>query len=355
MTPTLRRLGVAVAAAAMLVLTACSSADSDTQAGPSDAGTPATTTDGAFPVTLEHKFGSTTIESEPERVVSVGFHEQDWLYALGVAPVAVREWYNGYDYATWPWADAAREAVGAEPEVLPAGEINIEQVAALEPDLIVATWSGITQEQYDLLAQIAPVVAQSGDYEDYGMPFEEETRMIAAALGKVDEGEKLIADLDARIDAIRADHPDWEGKTAAVGFVYEGQPGAYFSYDPRPAFLGRLGLDVTAPDQAGDPTTDFFLTVSPERLDLLDLDTVVWLTALSPDTRTQIEGMPAYPNLNITQAGGHIWSTDAVFEGAFSFASPLSQAYVLDQLVPQLEAALDGDPATEVPGTEAAA
>jgi iron complex transport system substrate-binding protein len=355
MTPTLRRLGVAVAAAALLVLTACSSSDSNSQAGPSESGAPATSTDSAFPVTLEHKFGSTTIESEPERVVSVGFHEQDWLYALGVAPVAVREWYNGYDYATWPWADEARAAVGAEPEVLPAGEINIEQVAALQPDLIVATWSGITQEEYDLLSQIAPVVAQSGDWEDYGMPFDEETRMIAAALGKVDEGERLIADLEARFESIRAEHPEWEGKTAAVGFVYEGQPGAYFSYDPRPAFLGRLGLEVTGPDAAGDPNTDFYLTVSPERLDLLDFDTIVWLTALSPDSRAQVEAMPAYPNLNITKSGGHIWSTDSVFEGAFSFASPLSQAYVLDTVVPQLKAALDGDPATEVPGAEAAA
>lgn len=355
MTPTLRRLGVAVAAAALLVLTACSSSDSDNEAGPSESGAPVTSTDGAFPVTLEHKFGSTTIESEPQRVVSVGFHEQDWLYALGVAPVAVREWYNGYDYATWPWADEARIAVGAEPEVLPGGEINIEQVAALEPDLIVATWSGITQEQYDLLSQIAPVVAQGGEWEDYGMPFEEETRMIAKALGKVDEGEKLISDLEARFEAVRTEHPEWEGKTAAVGFVYEGQPGVYFSYDPRAAFLGRLGLDVTAPDSIGDPSTDFFLTVSPERLDLLDFDTIVWLTALSPDTRSLVEAIPSYPNLNITKTGGHVWSTDAVFEGAFSFASPLSQAYVLDTVVPQLEAALDGDPATEVPGNEAAA
>lgn len=353
MTPTLRRLGVAVAAAAALALTACSSGDDSSAV--TDATGPAASTDDAFPVTLEHKFGTTTIESQPERVVSVGYHEQDWLYALGIAPIAVREWYNGYDYATWPWAEDTRQAVGAEPIVLPNAEINIEQVASLEPDLIVATWSGITQEQYDLLSQIAPVVAQSGEYADYGMPFDEETRMIAAAVGKPEEGERMIEELDANFAAIREAHPEWEGKTAAVGFVYEGQPGAYFSHDPRPALLGRLGLDVTAPDAHGDPATDFYLSLSPERLDVLDLDTVVWLTALSPDTRAQVEAMPAYPNLEITKNGGHIWSTDPVFEGAFSFASPLSQAYVIEQLVPQLVAALDGDPSTEVPSTDPAA
>lgn len=355
MTPTLRRVGVAAVAAATLALAACSSSDPADETTASDSATDTATSDAAFPVTLENKFGTTTIEEQPERVVSVGYHEQDWLYALGIAPVAVREWYGGYEYATWPWAEEARQAVGAEPVVLDNAEINIEQVASLDPDLIVATWSGITQEQYDLLSQIAPVVAQSGDYADYGMPFDEETRMIAAAVGKSEEGEQLIADADAQIQAVADAHPDWAGKTAAVGFVYEGQPGAYFSYDPRPALLARFGLDVTGPDAFGDPSTDFYLSVSPERIDIFNWDAIVWLAALSPDTRAQVEAMPGYADLAPTVNGGHIWSTDGVFEGAFSFASPLSQSYVVSELEPRLEAALDGDPATAVPGWDAAA
>lgn len=353
MTPTTRRIGAAIALTAALALAGCSSSDPSPRASTDAASAPAS--EAAFPVTIENKFGTTVIESQPERVVSVGYHEQDWLYALGIAPIAVREWYSGYDYATWPWADDARAAVGAEPVVLQNSEINVEQIASLDPDLIVATWSGITQEEYDLLSQIAPVVAQSGDYADYGMPFDEETRMIAAAVGKVEEGEKIIADLDATIDAVREAHPEWEGKTATVGFVYEGQPGAYFSHDPRPALLARLGLDTTTVDEFGDVDTDFYLSVSPERLDILDLDTVIWLTALAPDTKAQVEAMPSYSTLGITAKGGHIWSDSAVFEGGFSFASPLSLAYVIDALVPQLEAALDGDPATQVPAVDAAA
>ncbi len=344
-----RRTSVALMAVAALTLAACSSSAppaASEAATVTGAATPAAT---AFPVTLEHKFGSTTIEAQPERVVTVGYHEQDWLYALGIAPVGVREWYGGYDYATWPWADEARKAVGAEPVVLSNAELNIEQVASLNPDLIIATWSGITQEEYDLLSQIAPVVAQSGDYADYGMPFAEETRMIAAAVGRSAQGEQLIATNEELFASTRQQHPEWSGKTAAVGFVYEGQPGAYFSSDPRPTLLARLGLDTSPVDRYGDVATDFYLTVSPERLDILDLDTVIWLAALSPETRSQIEAMPTYDSMTITAKGGHIWSTDGVFEGAFSFASPLSQAYVVEQLAPRLDAALDGDPATEVP------
>ena len=199
-------------------------------------------TSAAFPVSIEQKFGTTTIPEQPERVVTVGFHEQDWLYALGIAPIAVREWYGGYEYATWPWADDARKAVGAEPTVLGSGDLDMEAIAALNPDLIIATWSGITQEQYDLLSQIAPTLAQSGDYADYGMPFAEETRSIAKAVGKVEEGEKIIADVDAKITGIKDAHPEWANSSSvSVNFFYQGQPGAYFSIDPRPALMGRLG------------------------------------------------------------------------------------------------------------------
>lgn len=42
-----------------------------------------TLADGTFPVTIEHAYGSTTIESQPERVATVawGNHEVPWRSA----------------------------------------------------------------------------------------------------------------------------------------------------------------------------------------------------------------------------------------------------------------------------------
>jgi iron complex transport system substrate-binding protein len=347
MNTTRNKRGVVAALAVViaLALAACSSSSPSTTT-PRPTGEPTAASDGQFPVSIANKFGTTEIPAKPERIVTVGFHEQDWLYAMGIAPVAVREWYAGYKYATWPWADDVRKAVNAEPTVLGSGDLDMEAIAALNPDLIIATWSGITKEQYGLLSQIAPTLAQSGDYEDFGMPFDDETRMIAKAVGQVSAGETIISTINDKISAIAAAHPEWPNSTAAVAFFYEGQPGAYFSYDPRAALVGRLGINVTDIDKLGDPSTDFYVTVSPENLDKIDSDALIWLGATEPATEATVTGLPLYPQMNATVKGGQIWSTDGVFEGAFSFASPLSIPFALDAMVPQLELALDGDPAT---------
>lgn len=87
-----------------------------------------------FPVTINHKFGTTIIPREPSRVVTIGYSEQDAVLALGVKPVAVRDWFGDQPYAVWPWA---REALGdAQPQVLrmPFGELDYEAIAVLQRD-----------------------------------------------------------------------------------------------------------------------------------------------------------------------------------------------------------------------------
>ena len=86
-----------------------SSGPAATEAVPTDAAA-------AFPVTVTHALGSTTIESEPQRVVTVGVTEQDTVLAVGVTPVGVTDWYGDQPYATWPWAQD--ELGDAQPEVL---------------------------------------------------------------------------------------------------------------------------------------------------------------------------------------------------------------------------------------------
>jgi len=120
----------------------------------------------SFPVTITHAKGEITIPAEPERVLSLGLNDQDFLYALGIAPVGVHEWWGDKPFATWDWAEQAREAINAEPAVLNGYEVNLEWVAAQKPDLIVATYYELDEATYDLLSQIAPVVATPEGYSD---------------------------------------------------------------------------------------------------------------------------------------------------------------------------------------------
>ena len=163
LTPLSRRtLGLAGLAGLAGVLAACGSDGSDAATGGESSGSGATSAAGAtdaFPLTVTHDLGETTVPAAPSRIVSVGLTEQDFLLALGIVPVAVTDWYGEQPHAIWPWAT---DALGdAEPPVVldSADGVPFVQVASLEPDLIIGTNAGLTQADYDKLSEIAPTVA----------------------------------------------------------------------------------------------------------------------------------------------------------------------------------------------------
>jgi iron complex transport system substrate-binding protein len=358
-----RRGAVAVLAALAIAMVGCgsdgaggaSSADSTPASGATEASatsTGSTTPQAdatAFPVTIEHKFGDTTIEAEPERVVSIGFNEHDFLLAIGVVPVALRDWYGEQPNSVWPWAQD--ELGGATPEVLPADALNFEQIAALEPDLIVGVWSGMTAEDYELLAAIAPTVAQPDTYDDFGTPWQEQTMILGEATGHTVEAEAVVADLEGKIADARDSHPEWAGLTSSVAFVFDGVgPGAYTSQDTRSRFMQNLGFEIPAVNGSGGEGS-FYTTFSTEDITALDADALVWVIG-DPAALDAILGLPTRTSLVAYTEGREIFA-DVELSGAFSHGSPLSLEYVLERMVPELEAAVDGDPATAVPSAAA--
>ena len=365
----MKRLFTAIAAAGMLIgVSACGS--DDPSAGPTTTETSETTettettdTTGAsgtttattaaadadaFPVTIEHKYGSITVESEPQRVVSIGFSDQDTLLALGVKPVAIRDWYGDQPYATWPWAQD--ELGDAKPTVLGSAELNFEEIAALQPDLIVGVSSGMTDTDYAKLAQIAPTLAQPDDYIDYGTPWDVATELIGKAVGKPTEASALVEHVRGLYRAARTAHPEFEGATAAVSFFYNDSPGAYASQDSRSRIISDLGFTIPATfdELAGDA---FYFSVSNEDISTLDTDVLIWIVASDAEI-DKVKDIPVRSSLRAFSEGREVL-TDELLSGAFSFGSPLSIEYVLDELVPELALAVDGDPATVVPSAAA--
>ena len=298
----------------------------------------------ADPVTLRHSYGETVVDPEKvQRVVSVGYREQDFLYALGVAPVGVHEWFGDKPFATWPWADAARQEAGAEPEVQKGFEIDVEWVWSLEPDLIVATFAPMDRATYEQLSQIAPVVARPEGFPDWGAPWEEELRLIARATGREEKAEAIITKLDDKLSAAAAAHPEFAGKTATMAYFTEGQLVGYRSTDGANRLLSKLGFVIPEVyDEMATAGGNF--TISTERLDLFDLDAVLWL--VEPPSRAVLEALPTWPATRMAREGRAIWA-DPELVGAMSFQTPLSIEWGLDRLLPSLSKALAAGSANE--------
>jgi iron complex transport system substrate-binding protein len=338
MRTSLRRTALAAAALPLAVLLSACGSSAVEQPDASQAAA-----SGSFPVTIEHKYGSTTVESEPTRIVSVGFSDQDTILAFGVAPVGVREWYGEQPYATWPWA---QDALGdAQPTVLGNAEIEFEKVAALKPDLIVGLYSGMTEADYATLSKIAPTLAQSDEFADYGQPWQETTRTVGSALGQPERAGELVDEVEQRFAKAREDHPELAGKTAVVAASFEaGNVNAYGPQDVRGRLLADLGLQLPKPvvDGAKD---SFFTSFSNEQLAQLDGDAIVW-NSYDDAAVQRIQALPLRDQLTAVRTGGEVF-LDEIESGAGSFSSVLSLPALLDSFVPRLAAAVDGDATTK--------
>ena len=330
----------AVAAVAVLSLSACSTGSS------SDAGTSsAAGSSDQFPVTIEHAFGETTIESAPERVATVSWVNTDTALALGVVPVGMPlyEW-GGNENGTTPWIDDALEELGAPigsenapVQYAETDGINFDEIAATTPDVILAAYSGITEEEYDKLSAIAPVVAYPET--PYYTSWQDSATMIGDALGKSDEAAQLVEDTEKAIADTAAEYPDLAGTTFIYGNLDTtagaDQISIYTSGDNRPKFLKELGMvqapivDENAPDDA------FYLTWSPERANELEADLFVSWVA-DDAAKDAITSDPLLSQIPAVKNGGLVADSDNTLTLSISAANVLSIPYALDNFVPML-------------------
>ncbi len=128
--------------------------------------------------------------------------------ALGVLPVTIRHWYGDRPRSVWPWADPLLMA--PDPVIL-RGDLDVEAIAATDPDVIIALWSGIDQELYDKLSLIAPVVAVPEGVDDFGLPWDTRALLTGQAIGRAEEAQAQVDAINARLDAVAAAHPEWQG------------------------------------------------------------------------------------------------------------------------------------------------
>ncbi|MBX7443052.1 MULTISPECIES: iron-siderophore ABC transporter substrate-binding protein [unclassified Arthrobacter] len=335
----------AILAAAAMTLSACS-----TGAASSTEATTASTGSAQFPVTIEHVFGKTTIGKQPTRVATVSWVNDDVAIALGVVPVGVpkNEW-GGNGKGSTPWKDDALEKLGAgfgsakaPVQYSEADGINFTEIAKLSPDVILAAYSGLTEEDYKKLSEIAPVVAHPE--VAYGTSWQDSTTIIGKALGKEAEAAKLVSDTEATIKDKVGKFPQIEGKSFIYGNLEPAKGdgvNVYTANDNRPRFLSEIGMTlapVVTDNSKG--SKEFYIPWSAEKANELQSDIfVTWVPDAS--TADAIKADPLLGQIPAIKNGALVADSDNTLTLSISASSPLSLPWSLDTFLPQLATAAD--------------
>ncbi|WP_336207028.1 iron-siderophore ABC transporter substrate-binding protein [Nonomuraea sp. LPB2021202275-12-8] len=337
-TKTLRRFA-ALASAAALSAGLLAGCGSDAAEKPS--GTTAATTGGVFPLTVEHAFGSTEITKAPERVVSVGYTDDQAILAFGIKPVGMVDQYPNPPGKTpdintqWPWV---KDKWGdTRPEVImnngDAGP-NYEKIAALRPDLIIAVYSEIDQAAYDQLSKIAPTVGRTkAEKEPFSAPWQDNAVHIAKALGKEAEGADMVKGIQDKLDAAKKAHPEFADQTAVAVSWYKNSVAPFTTTDVRGRMVTGIGFKGTTEiDKIADGS--FYTVLSPERIDLIDVDRI-FVIADQAD-QDALKKFKLFANLPAVKDGKVSYLLDSegpAIGAAMSQGTLLSLPYAIDELV----------------------
>jgi iron complex transport system substrate-binding protein len=337
---TSRLLAIGAAAALAVGLVACSSNAPESTA--SAGGNPAS--DDAFPVTVEHVYGETTIEKKPERVATVAWANHEVPLALGIVPVGMSKatWGDDDENGILPWVEEKLEELGGEEPVLfdETDGIDYEAVADTAPDVILASYSGLTQEEYDTLSKIAPVVA----YPEvpWGTPVDDMIEMNAKALGLEDEGEALIEDLHADADAAIEANSALKDKKVLFSYIDPAdlsQVGYYTAIDTRPGYIHELGLPFPSIVEENADSKEFYLTVSSEEAAKFD-DVDLFITYGDDSIIPLLQADPLLSKIPAIAEGRIAVLPDASPIAASANPSPLSIPWGLSDYLAILAAPL---------------
>ena len=292
----------------------------------------------AFSVTLTHAFGETSIPAVPTRIVTIGWMSQDAVLALGQVPVAIPEQkWGGDEHGVLPWVRDAVDALGGpEPKVINFDtDIPYEDVLATQPDLILAPYSGLTEDQYNRLSAIAPTVAYAS--APWAASWQEVMLVTGKALGKSAEAQALIDATSARLAAAAAAHPEFAGKSFTFGSLWVGDPGmnVYSKTDPRVYLVEQLGLKASAGVEELSRQPGYFFTVSFENLASVDADVLIALDEGDAASDALYQN-PLVQRFKPVAEGRLVRMTDKSFVMATSAPSVLSIPWMLDRFIPEL-------------------
>ena len=205
--------------------------DTDTTEAPSEDGTA-----GDFPVTIESAGGTWTLESAPQRIVSLSPMATEMLFAIGAGDQVIAV----DSFSTYPAEAPVTDLSGFDP--------NVESVVAFDPDLVVVAFdanelvAGLTALDIPVLFHATPFDIEGG----YDVMAE-----LGVVTGRVDETAEAIASLRTEIDAALAAGPD------ATVRIYHELDESFYSASSF-GFVGDVYAQLGATNIADEADTDGF-------------------------------------------------------------------------------------------------
>ena len=319
---TFRRALTSTIIAGGLVLTGCSSDGSSNNAAANNADT--TGVAQVSEVMIANMYGEATYSTNPETVVAIGTGV-DNLLALGITPDVIVE---RSDDAVADWKNPQLEGVE---RIAVSENFPLEEVASHNPDLIVGDTYRIKEEDYDELSKFTDVLPGMDQYANW----EPQIKALGEIYGLEDKAQEVIDADEAAFAAVREELPGLEGKTALTVQDRAGQFGVIADPDNiANAFYSRLGMTLPASFTDGSVQIDAGRAqISYERVADLSAN---FMGMYATEGMDKIRAIGGYEQLPQVKSGGVVEDNKPVM-AALNIPSSLSNAWLLEQLRPQLE------------------
>ncbi|KIL42730.1 achromobactin-binding periplasmic protein [Jeotgalibacillus alimentarius] len=304
-----------------LVLAACGGSEEEsTDATESDSGSNAAeeteSAEESSAIEIEHAMGTATLEEKPERVVSLYQGATDTVLAFSVTPVGVVEsWVQVpmYDYIKEDLQDVTYVGQETQP--------NLEEIAALDPDVIFA--SQIRHEEiYEQLSEIAPTIVNETIYD-----FKETTNLIGQALGEEEKVETLLADWDSRIGDFQekiSSNENWPMSAAVLN--YRADHARIYVTGFAGSILQEAGFEE--PIELQGQNEEIVMLNDKEAIPQMNADVFFQFMEDTPDVQKNFEewtSHPLYQNLEAVQ-NENVFTVDEV---AWNMAGGLQAANLM--------------------------
>ncbi len=273
---------------------------------------------------ITHAMGTTEVPDAPQRVVVLTNEGTEALLAVGIKPIgAVRSWLGDPWYAHIASKMEGVEVVGEE------SAVNLEVIAALEPDLIIG--NKVRQEKiYDQLSAIAPTVMSERLRGDWRPNFE----LYTAAAGKAAEGKAALAAFDDRVAALKTALGDKTGEQVSLVRFMANLTRIYYNDTFAGGILQQLGFKRPATQDKPEFADD----VTKERIPEMEGDRLFYFVYETGDGGADKQaqewtGEALWNNLNVVKAGkvhavgDAVWNTAGGILAANALLDDIARVY----------------------------